>query len=128
LAILHSPARKLQTVANDGHFQGEPIANATLSLKRATLPADNAALSDLMLGYFEDLIQRFPEQRDNITQKYDSAKMPDLMALFAQLHSRPEGDLRIAWLDDQPVGCAMLRPASPNCNAFTCAPKVAVMA
>jgi GNAT superfamily N-acetyltransferase len=83
-------------------------------LRRASLPQDEAVLSSLMQGYFATLTERIPQQREAILMKYDAAKMPALMAQFAQDHSRPTGDLRIALIGDTPVGCAMLRTLEPG--------------
>lgn len=84
------------------------------TITRATLPADNVVLSNLMQGYFATLIARIPDMRDAIVQKYDAAKMPALMEKFALDHARPTGDLRIARIGGKPVGCAMMRTFEPG--------------
>jgi len=85
-----------------------------LEIKRANFPEDADIVAGLFLGYLEFLIDRTPEERENITRKYDPEKIDDLVLDFARIHARPNGDLLIARQDGKPVGCGMMREMEPG--------------
>ncbi|MFQ5622385.1 MAG: GNAT family N-acetyltransferase [Paracoccaceae bacterium] len=85
-----------------------------IDLKRAVFPDDAAVLQRLFRGYLEFLFERAPEQRSAVESKYDPARIPQLVEDFARIHARPKGELLIAWLDGEAVGCAMMRELEPG--------------
>ena len=80
-----------------------------LEIKRARLPQDAPVVAKLFLGYIAFLLDRSPEDRELILQKYNPDKIDDLVADFARIHSRPNGDLLLAYDDGKPIGCGMMR-------------------
>lgn len=85
-----------------------------LKIKRASFPEDEKIVADLFLQYMEFLFERVPEERENTMQKYDPAKIDDLVTDFARIHARPTGDLLLAYNEEQPVGCGMMRQLEPG--------------
>ncbi|MCK8483017.1 GNAT family N-acetyltransferase [Aliiroseovarius sp. S2029] len=80
-----------------------------LTIERARFPQDALTVGSLVLGYISFLLERSPEERDNIRKKYDPDKIDELVAKFEQIHARPHGDLLLAYRDGKPVGCGMMR-------------------
>ena len=85
-----------------------------LEITRAIFPDDAKTVGGLFLGYLDFLFERSPEERDNIVQKYDPAKIDGLVEDFARIHGRPNGDLLVARVDGAPVGIGMMREMEPG--------------
>ncbi len=86
----------------------------THEIRSATFPEDSATVQQLFAGYLEFLFERSPEERENITRKYDPARIPELVREFARTHTRPKGDILIARIGDQWAGCGMIREQEPG--------------
>ena len=84
------------------------------SIERAEFPRDSQIVADLFLGYLEFLFERVPEERDNISKKYNPDNIGPLVQEFAKIHARPKGELLIARHQGEPVGCAMMREMEPG--------------
>ena len=85
-----------------------------LAIDRAIFPDDAEPLEVLFRGYVEFLFARQPQDRVAIAQKYDPARVSELVRQFFRVHARPTGELLIARLDGRPVGCAMMRQTEPG--------------
>jgi ribosomal protein S18 acetylase RimI-like enzyme len=85
-----------------------------IEIRSANLPEDAPVVGDLFRGYLNFLFERVPEDRENTIQKYDPARIPELVQEFARIHARPKGLILIARLGNDWVGCAMLRQREPG--------------
>jgi GNAT superfamily N-acetyltransferase len=83
-------------------------------IRRAQFPKDIEVVASLFLGYLDFLVDRSPDERQNILQNYDPEKIDGQVREFFQIHGRPHGDLLIARLNDQPVGIGMMREMEPG--------------
>ena len=71
-----------------------------------------------MPAHIEDMVTRDPENADAVLQKYHPDKADALVAGYAQIHARPDGELLIAWTGDTAVGCGMMRTQSAESVAL----------
>ena len=71
-----------------------------------------------MPAHIEDMVTRDPENADAVLQKYHPDKADALVAGYAQIHARPDGELLIAWTGDTAVGCGMMRTQSAEAVAL----------
>jgi putative acetyltransferase len=85
-----------------------------VTIRRASYPADRAALEALFAAYLADLFDRAPQMRAAVASKYPPASVPALVEGFARLHLAPRGELLIAERDGLPVGCGMMRELEPG--------------
>jgi GNAT superfamily N-acetyltransferase len=80
----------------------------------ADFTQDRAALRQLFLGYIDALCTAMPENRVEITSKYNPEAVENWLDTFAEIHAPPRGNLLIAWDNATPLACGMLREFEPG--------------
>ncbi|MEP3786479.1 MAG: GNAT family N-acetyltransferase [Ascidiaceihabitans sp.] len=81
-----------------------------LRIRSAHLPEDAAALATLAWAYRDLLIGRTGHVPDMVERYYSKTSYAALIADLPRIHARPFGDILVADLDGDVVGCAMYYP------------------
>ncbi|WP_022704062.1 GNAT family N-acetyltransferase [Pseudorhodobacter ferrugineus] len=85
-----------------------------ITLRPARFPDDRPALAQLFLGYIDALCAAMPDERTAITAKYNPDTVDAWLDTFAKIHTAPTGNLLIAWNNNRPAACGMLRAFEPG--------------
>lgn len=83
-------------------------------LTEAQTPDDFAIVSRLCWDFRDFLLAVHPLTAKVVAQAYPKDDYARVLATLPQVHARPQGAIKIAWLDTQPVGCGMSHQISPG--------------
>ena len=86
----------------------------TLSIRSADWSADEAAIKALCWGYRDVLEERMAEFPGLLDRYYAKADYAALLDTLPTIHARPNGDILVACLGADVVGCAMYYPLAPE--------------
>ncbi len=83
-------------------------------IRSAQFPKDLPAVSDLCWAYRDVLVDRMPNRPDIVEAYYAQDDYTALINNLPRIHARPQGDIRVAEVNNKIMGCAMYYPLAPK--------------
>jgi GNAT superfamily N-acetyltransferase len=89
-----------------------------VTIRSAFNSEDSDAVRQLCRDYVTWQIKMFPELRKEIEAYFEPQEWERTLADLPRIHARPKGDMLLALVDDEPLGCIMYHEMSPGIAEF----------
>jgi len=86
----------------------------SLTVEIVRTPDDLEAVRDLCRAYRLLLAERIPDRPEILANYYAEEEYEALLAVLAEKHARPDGEIFVARLNGQVVGCGMTHRVGPE--------------